>query len=85
MSHSLNDVEQTAVFDAERSELVLLNGTGGLIWELIDGTRSVAAIAHELEGLIVEGPGAEVLLGVTLGFLDEMAARGALEFKSHAP
>jgi len=80
VSHELPDNGQTVVFDESRSELLMLNGTGGAVWESIDGKRDVAAIVDFLAERLEQAPSRQELIETTRAFLLSMAARGALEF-----
>lgn len=41
---------EVVILNAEGSRILGLNGTGGRVWELIDGARSVAEIAALVAG-----------------------------------
>ena len=42
--------EEILIVDLDGGELLSLDGTGRAVWELIDGERSLVAIAEALEG-----------------------------------
>jgi Coenzyme PQQ synthesis protein D (PqqD) len=54
-----------------------LNATGVAIWELLDGERSVGAVAAELARSIDDAP--DDLLGDVAGFLEDMRQRGLVD------
>jgi coenzyme PQQ synthesis protein D (PqqD) len=68
---------ETVLLLAADEKLLGLNTVAGRIWQLADGTRSVAAIARTI-GSEFEGGGRE-LDQDTLGFVNELVARGLLE------
>ena len=70
-------VDQEAVLVlTEQGQVKVLNELGARIWELSDGTRSVAQIADQIcREYEVERGQAEA---DTLRFLEELAGRGAL-------
>ena len=43
VSHELPETGETVVFDAERSELLVLNPTAGALWHVLDGRRDLLA------------------------------------------
>ncbi|MDQ1246072.1 MAG: PqqD family protein [Actinomycetota bacterium] len=53
-------------------------GTGGPVWDLVDGTRSVGQIVAQLEEQYTADPG--VIRAETVEFLDALRAAGLLEF-----
>ena len=65
------------MFDDERSELLVLNGTAAAIWYLVDGARSLAEIAAFIRAELPDAP-ADTEAAVR-AFVDDMLARGALE------
>lgn len=82
VDHELPDTGETVVFDESQSELVLLNATGGAVWSLIDGRRSVHDIVTILVDEIEGNPGREEVTRVALEFLETMSKRGALGLAS---
>jgi hypothetical protein len=66
--------DATFVLHAETSELHALNDVGARIWELVDGERSVAAIAETIESEY-EVDRAEAQADV-VAFLQELAGKG---------
>lgn len=53
-------------------------GTGGPVWDLVDGTRTVGQIISELEGQYEAEPG--VIRAETVEFIDALRAAGLVEF-----
>lgn len=71
---------EMVLLSLKRKELLGLNGVGGRIWDLADGTRSieqiVQCVAAEFD-VTAEAAGADASR-----FLDELIAAGALELRS---
>jgi hypothetical protein len=55
-------------------------GTGGPVWELVDGTRSLGQIVATLESQYEAEPG--VIRAETIEFIDALRAAGLVEFAS---
>lgn len=53
-------------------------GTGGPVWGLVDGTRTVGQIITELEAQYEANPG--VIRAETVEFIDALRAAGLVEF-----
>lgn len=79
ISHDLPDQDQVALFDEQRSELVMLNPLGGEIWDLVDGKRSVGDIARHLKETVETAPELPQIETEVQAFLSDLAARGAVE------
>ena len=67
--------DELVVYDVERNEVHCLNGTAARVWELCDGTHTVAEIAQQL-GTDLEPQAAEALVWVAL---DQFAEKHLLE------
>ena len=65
-----------------RNEIRVLNGTGSLAWELLDGTRTIEEVAQELSRL--SGADAEIAARDLGAFVEEGSKLGMLE-RSAAP
>lgn len=78
VSYELPGTEDVALFDETESALVLLNGVGAAVWELLDGARSVDDIVHFV--LEVRGNESErsLIERDVLGFLQDMLDRRAI-------
>lgn len=76
--HELEDGSSLALFDERQNELLVLNGAASAAWELIDGRRSVAAIAGEI--LEILGPVCPVdqLHSDLLALFETLFERGGL-------
>lgn len=68
-----------ALFDAERSELVVLNALGREVWSNLDGTRTVRELAEALRGEAEGAPDQEQAEKEILRFLADLQGRGAVE------
>ncbi len=78
VSHDLAEDGQVAVFDEASSDLVLFNEFGGLVWNEIDGVKSVDAIVSSLSQLpLAVPPRAEIFVQVKV-FLSDLLERGAI-------
>lgn len=53
-------------------------GTGGPVWDLVDGTRTVGQIVAELESQYEAEPG--VIRAETVEFIDALREAGLVEF-----
>lgn len=53
-------------------------GSGGPVWDLIDGQRTVGEIIAELEATYTAEPG--VIRAETVDFIDALQAAGLIEF-----
>lgn len=78
VSHELPETGETVVFDAGRSELLVLNPIGGAIWELLDGARSVSDIVSVLVAEVESAPSSGEVAIEVRRFLSDMVARGAI-------
>lgn len=67
--------DELMVYDVERNEVHCLNGTAARVWELCDGTSTVAEIAQRL-GSDLEPHAAETLVWCAL---DQFAEKHLLE------
>jgi coenzyme PQQ synthesis protein D (PqqD) len=67
--------DELVVYDVERNEVHCLNGTAARVWELCDGTHTIAEIAQQL-GTDLEPQAAEALVWVAL---DQFAEKHLLE------
>ncbi len=79
VSHDLPDENQVALFDQERSELLMINAVGAEIWDLLDGRRSLGDIVQELRALSPDAPEPEEMLVQVEQFLQMLLSRGAIE------
>ncbi len=69
--------EETVLVSPKTGKVFVLNETGGLIWEMCDGERSVDQVAAHLAaefGILPEQAGEDVL-----GLIQELAKRGLVE------
>jgi pyrroloquinoline quinone biosynthesis protein D len=57
----------------EQEKLLGINGTGAAVWELLDGKRSAAAIAHDVALRFARDE--QAVLKDVLAFLDELEKR----------
>ncbi|RJQ51008.1 MAG: PqqD family protein [Actinobacteria bacterium] len=57
------------------SSVFTLNKTGARIWELADGSRTLAQICEELQRSF-DAPGGDELLGDVRAFINELRDRG---------
>ena len=57
----------------EQEKLMGLNGTGAAVWELLDGKRSAAAIAHDVAAQFARDE--QAVLRDVLAFLGELEKR----------
>ena len=69
---------RVALFDEEKSELLVLNPIGGAIWELVDGKNSVQQIVQELASVETAPSEAEIQEEVAR-FINDLLGRHALE------
>jgi len=79
VAHQLESENQLAVFDHTRSELVVLNATGGAFWDLIDGEATLGQIAQEMAECIQGAPSVDDLLVLLIGLSEQLLARSAVE------
>lgn len=79
VSHSLPEMDRMALFDAERSELVVLNALGREVWHALDGVRTVRELALALRGEAEGAPDQERAEQEVLMFLSDLHRRGAVE------
>jgi coenzyme PQQ synthesis protein D (PqqD) len=68
---------ETVLLVSAEAKLLGLNAVAGRIWQLADGTRSLAAIAATLEREFSGGGSA--VSDDTLSFADRLVARGLME------
>jgi len=70
---------QAVIAISEMAQIHILNGVGTLVWNLIDGTRTVSEITDLVRGQLTqegyEGVSAEVASDIEQ-FFEEMAAKG---------
>lgn len=81
VSHELPD-EEVAFFDEPRSELVVVNGVGGAIWQLLDGVLDVTEICQMLSEEVQGAPGPDLLEAQVIAFLQMLLERKAVEVVS---
>ena len=79
VTHEMQHENQLAIFDDTKSELVMLNATGGAMWTLLDGKTSLGEIARDMAEAIQNAPPQAAVLESLLGFAEELVARGAVE------
>jgi coenzyme PQQ biosynthesis protein PqqD len=68
---------ETVLLVTAEEKLIGLNAVAGRIWQLADGTRTVAEIAESLEREFSDAGSA--LHEDTLRFVDRLVARGLIE------
>lgn len=68
-----------ALFDAERSELVVLNALGREVWGGLDGERTVRELAEAIRGEAEGAPDQAQAEREVLLFLSDLHGRGAVE------
>jgi len=68
---------ETVLLVSAEAKLLGLNAVAGRIWQLADGTRSLAAIAETLEREFAGGGSA--VRDDALSFVDRLVARGLME------
>lgn len=79
VSHALPEMDRMALFDADRSELVVLNAVGREVWKRLDGIRTVQELALLLRGEAEEAPDQDQAEREVLAFLTDLHERGAVE------
>jgi len=79
VSHELPEGGGTVLFDEVRSELLVLNETGGALWYLLDGERSLAEVCAILVGHFPEGPHPAQALEQLSPVVSQWLERGAVE------
>lgn len=79
VAHQLESENQLAVFDHTRSELVVLNATGGAFWELLDGEATLGQIAQEMAECIQGAPNSEEVMQLLIGLAEQLLERSAVE------
>ena len=79
VSHALPEMDRMALFDAERSELVVLNALGREVWHGLDGVRTVRELAEALRGEAEGAPDQTQAEREVLLFLSDLHSRGAVE------
>lgn len=77
-SHLLPDEGKLALFDEEKSELILLNPIGGAVWSKLDGQRTVNKIALELVEQSMDAPSHELATTQIISLLEELLVRQAI-------
>ena len=82
VSEDLDEEGQLALFDEQRSELLVLNGIGGAIWHELDGQISLGDLAQTLSSEIAGAPDAATVLKEMSEFAEAMLERGALRVVS---
>ncbi len=80
VSHDLPEENKVAFFDEAQSELVVVNALGGVIWQMLDGARSVKDICDVLFSEVNEPPPREQLEREVRKFLAELLERNAISF-----
>lgn len=78
VSHELDDGRQLAVFDAEKSELMVFNELAVAIWSLLDGQITLGEIAEELASHVAEAPSLPEVTGQVILFAQDLLERGAV-------
>ena len=78
VSHELKDTDQLAVFDAQASELVVLNGIGGAVWAMLDGQMSLGDIAQEVAEHVPNAPSREEVEVEVIRFAQSLLERQAV-------
>jgi Coenzyme PQQ synthesis protein D (PqqD) len=78
VSEDLDDDGQVALFDEQRSELLVLNGIGGAVWHELDGQITLGELAQALSEAVSGAPDASTVLAEVSAFAEGMLARGAL-------
>jgi hypothetical protein len=68
---------ETVLLVTAEEKLLGLNAVAGRIWQLADGSRSVEAIAREIE-LEFDSPGSDVCRD-TLSFVDRLVGLGLMK------
>jgi Coenzyme PQQ synthesis protein D (PqqD) len=79
ISYDLPGTEDTALFDETNSALVLINGVGAAIWELIDGKRSVVEIVNFIVDVRGNSDSRGRIERDVTAFLGQMLERGSIE------
>jgi|SRR5690606_10631800 len=79
VAHRLEREQQLAVFDHHRSELVILNSTGGAFWDFLDGEATLGEIAAEMAESIQGAPSSEDILLSLIRLAEELLERSAVE------
>lgn len=82
VSHELPEAERMALFDADRSELVVVNALGREVWDNLDGVRSVRELVEFLRGEVESPPDQADAEREVLVFLSDLHKRGAIELVS---
>ncbi len=75
--------EQAVIVLADSGEVNVLNEVGTRIWQMIDGTRTVAQIANALATEFDVAP--EVALADTCAFVQRLLEARAVELKDAPP
>lgn len=78
IAHELPEAGKLALFDASKSQLVILNALGAAFWWRLDGVRSLGDIALEISEAVESAPSADQVLEASLPFLNDLSLRGAL-------
>lgn len=84
VSHELPEMDRMALFDADRSELVVLNALGREVWDNLDGVRTVRELVESLRQRAESPPDQAEAERQVLVFLTDLHARGAVELIQHA-
>jgi hypothetical protein len=79
LSYDLPGTEDMALFDETNSSLLLINGVGAAIWELIDGNRSVGEIVNFIVDVHGNSDSRGMIERDVTAFLGQMLERGSIE------
>jgi hypothetical protein len=79
VAHEVEDSGDVVIFDEKGNRLLLLNDIGAAVWLLLDGERSVHAIARVITETLPADP-AKVETDVQ-AFIDSLAAHGVIELR----
>lgn len=71
--------QETAVFNVLTAEYVILNLTGGAIWDLCDGDHTVASIASELRSKFINPPEESAILQDVVEIVDALSSKQLVE------
>ncbi len=79
VSHALPETDRMALFDSDRSELVVLNALGREVWNRLDGVHTVRELVAQLREEADEAPDQVQAEREVLVFLADLRDRGAVE------
>jgi hypothetical protein len=71
--------QETAIFNILTAEYVILNVTGGTIWDLCDGNRTVSAISAELRSRCIDPPDEQNVLNDVIEVIDVLHGKQLVE------